>query len=248
MAFKLGKLVESLIYENADEQTQEQQTVSVQEPANAAVTSQQPVQTTQVSQPTIPAGATDGTYTGKVRELFAQNMVQELEARDIPGPDYKEIKDMFESDDMKQNIPDTNSRWKTAFSMLKMMNKSLTKKIVLDSIDVYVNVIEEERQNALKQIEMKSDSLVTQKEAKVAEVEKRIQNDEKEIKLLQEKINKINEKIKGDREFIESTHKEIETGKTEIFVDKADLEVTATAIKNTLLEDKKILDSVLPND
>lgn len=248
MAIKIGKLLEGLIYEDDDSQpsTGQQQVAESNSSGSASVVqSAQPQQKVDYQQL---AGASDGTYVGKVRQSFAENILGEISARNIPGPDFAELKDMFESDDMKQNIPDPNSRWKTAFSMLKMMNKGLTKKVVLDSIDVYINVIEEEKKNALAQIEQKYNTLVADKELKVNDTENRIFRDEEEIRKLQEKINKINEKIKDDKEFIAATQKEIEAGRAEINVDKADLEATASAIENAMNADKNTLSSVLPND
>lgn len=249
MGLKIGKLIEGLIYEDEGSQATEVSSQPAATPNNSASTAAvaQPAQQQRVDYQQL-AGASDGTYVGKVRQSFAENILGEISARNIPGPDFAELKDMFESDDMKQNIPDANSRWKTAFSMLKMMNKGLTKKVVLDSIDVYINVIEEEKKNALAQIEQKYNTLVGDKELKVNDTENRIMRDEEEIRKLQEKINKINEKIKDDKEFIAATRKEIEAGRAEINVDKADLEATASAIENAMSADKNTLASVLPND
>lgn len=248
MGLKIGKLIEGLIYEDDGSQPQESQASTQSVTGSAPVSQPQPQQLQQRVDYQQISGASDGTYVGKVRQSFAENILGEISARNIPGPDFAELKDMFESDDMKQNIPDANSRWKTAFSMLKMMNKGLTKKVVLDSIDVYINVIEEEKKNALAQIEQKYNTLVGDKELKVNDTENRIMRDEEEIRKLQEKINKINEKIKDDKEFIAATRKEIEAGRAEINVDKADLEATASAIENSLSADKNTLASVLPND
>ena len=253
MGLKIGKLIEGLIYEDDGSHSTNEQEASAGTPSGSAPTAAAPTQpAAQQPQQRVDyqqlAGASDGTYVGKVRQSFAENILGEISARNIPGPDFAELKDMFESDDMKQNIPDVNSRWKTAFSMLKMMNKGLTKKVVLDSIDVYINVIEEEKKNALAQIEQKYNTLVGDKELKVNDTENRIMRDEEEIQKLQEKINKINEKIKDDKEFIAATRKEIEAGRAEINVDKADLEATASAIENAMSADKNTLASVLPND
>ena len=252
MGLKIGKLIEGLIYEDDGSQSTEVSSQPAATPNSSASTAAASTQPAQQPQQRVDyqqlAGASDGTYVGKVRQSFAENILGEISARNIPGPDFAELKDMFESDDMKQNIPDANSRWKTAFSMLKMMNKGLTKKVVLDSIDVYINVIEEEKKNALAQIDQKYNTLVGDKELKVNDTESRIMRDEEEIRKLQEKINKINEKIKDDKEFIAATRKEIEAGRAEINVDKADLEATASAIENSLSADKNTLASVLPND
>jgi peptidoglycan hydrolase CwlO-like protein len=132
--------------------------------------------------------------------------------------------------------------------MLKMMNPGLTKKYVLDAIDVYVRVIDNEMKNALTQIDGKNNDQVKEKERRIIDTENKISSSEDEIKMLQDKIAKINEKIASDKAFIETTRQEVEQAKQEIFIDKADLEVTGTMIKNNLLADKETLTRILPDD
>lgn len=248
MASKFSKFFESLIYEDDGtaqqaEQPQPQQQV-IQQTLQSA-----PVSSTPVQQPNLTIGS-DGKlqYTGKVRETFARLMLDCLVENDIPGPDYREMKDSYENEDMKSNIPDPNTRWKSLFSMMKMMNKQFTKKVVLDSIDNYVSVIDREKANAMSQIDQKDNDTVGEKGTQLADTENRIMRAEEEIKKLQEKINKINESISADKNNIIVLKREIETAQQEIFMDKADLEATATAIKNNLLADKQTLESILPND
>ena len=195
-----------------------------------------------------PSGAVGGGYTGTIRRHFAELISEAVEQADIAGPDYRELKDAFDTEEMKQNIPDETTRWKTCFSMMRMMHKWLTKQHILASIDVYTSVVDHEKRNALQQIEEKRNELVGKKTAAVVEAEKRIKNAEDEIKKLQEKINKINERMSGDRKFIENAKAEIATGETEINADKADLEVTAETIRKTLTDDKATLEAILPND
>ena len=247
---KFKSFIASAIYEEDDSSEQQQ---SNQQPA-ANTASQAAPQA--ASQPAInvsvvkqqSSSGNTGPCVGEVRESFAQLMLDGITEADCEGPDYRELKEAFESADMKQNIPDVNSRWKTAFSMMKMMHKSLTKKYVLDAIDIYVSVIDREKQNALTQISTKENNIVGEPGLRQADAENRIMRDEEEIKKLHEKIAKIEEKIKADREMIEKYKQEVIAGQAEIEKDRADLESTASAIKNALLADKKTLEDVLPND
>lgn len=249
MANKFGKFFESLIYED-DGSTKQAEAAQQASPVQQTVVSQ-PTQDGSASapQPNITIGA-DGKlqYTGKVRESFARLMLDCLVENDIPGPDYRELKDSYENEEMRSNIPDSNTRWKSCFSMMKMMNKQLSKKVVLDSIDTYVSIMDKEKANALTQIEQKDANTVGEKGAQLADTENRIAKAEDEIKKLQEKINKINETIAADKNNIIVLKREIEAAQQEIFMDKADLEATASAIKNNLLADKQTLESILPND
>jgi DNA repair exonuclease SbcCD ATPase subunit len=243
---KLFKFIENAIFE---EDAQSQESTQKTETAVPQPVVQQNVQTAQpVTVQTNSAQIQSGPYVGQIRKHFAELICSTVADANIPGPDFSEIKEAFESDEMKQNIPDTNTRWKTCFSMMKMMNKSLTKQHVLESIDVYVGVVDNEKKNAMKQIEQKENETVNEKYLSVTDAENSIQRDEDEIKKLQEKINKIMEKISGEKTFIETTKQEIATAAAEIERDKADLEVTAETIKQSLISDKATLESVLPND
>jgi hypothetical protein len=239
----LFKFIENAIFEQEEipqetekKEPQPQTAVRKQEQQQPA----QPAQSASTEQ--------SGPYSGTIRRHFAELISESVEQADIAGPDYRELKDAFDTEEMKQNIPDPTTRWKTCFSMMRMMDKGLTKQHILASIDVYTSVIDHEKRNALQQIEEKRNELVGKKSAAVAETEKRIKDAEDEIKKLQEKINKISERIAGDRTFIEQAKTEIAAGEAEINADKADLEVTAETIRKTLTDDKETLEAILPND
>ena len=234
------KFIESAIFEQEEVQ-QEATKVEQPQPAAQQQERQQPPQA-------APAAAPAEPHTGTIRRHFAELISEAVEQADIAGPDYRELKDAFDTEEMKQNIPDPTTRWKTCFSMMRMMHKGLTKQHVLTSIDVYTGVVDHERRNALQQIEEKREELVGKKSASVADAEKRIKDAESEIVRLQEKINKISERISSDRSFTEKAKAEIAAGETEINADKADLEVTADTIRRTLTDDKATLEAILPND
>lgn len=239
----LFKFIENAIFEQ-EEIPQETEKKGPQPQTAARKQEQQ-----QPAQPAQSASTEQSVpYSGTIRRHFAELISESVEQADIAGPDYRELKDAFDTEEMKQNIPDETTRWKTCFSMMRMMHKGLTKQHILASIDVYTSVVDHEKRNALQQIEEKRNELVGKKSAAVAEAEKRIQDAEEEIKKLQEKINKINERMSGDRKFIENAKAEIATGETEINADKADLEVTAETIRKTLTDDKATLEAILPND
>lgn len=240
----LFKFIENAIFEQ--EETQQETEPKKAQPQSAPGRQQQ-AQPAAAPAPAAPA-AQSGPYAGSIRRHFAELISESVEQADIAGPDYRELKDAFDTEDMRQNIPDPTIRWKTCFSMMRMMHKGLTKQHILASIDVYTSVVDHEKKKALQQIEEKYNELVGKKSASAAEAEKRIKDAEEEIKRLQEKINEINEHISGDRTFIEQAKAEITAGEKEINVDKADLEVTAETIRKTLTDDKATLEAILPND
>ena len=165
----------------------------------------------------------------------------------MPQNDYLELHETVFTSDLK-NISDINTRWKTAFSMIKVLNKDLTKKYVLDSIDVYCNVIDRELASALKQFDQKYQDEIVAKEKKVESMKSRISDSEQQIENLKKQIAQIENKISGDRQAITSTEQEIATAKVDIFVKQQDLKASAEHIKSRMLADKKMLTEVLPND
>ena len=249
---KFKNFINSAIYEDEEQQMTSEQQQQVSTPQSSAQVIQQPTVSTTIPQSPTSAVTIDsnGTiqYTGKVREKFAQLMLEGVQERNIPGPDFLEMREQWSNAELQQNIPDSNARWKTVFSMIRMMDKNFSKKHVLDSIDLYVKVVDEELSNALAQIEQKYQSTVGNKEQELANAEKLIENDRKEILSLQEKIKQIQDKIKGNEDFIASAREEINKGKIDTFVDKADLQATADAIKNNLIADKTTLTTILPNE
>ena len=239
----LFKFIENAIFEQEETQQEVDEKAPQPQTANGQQGQPQPQQPAQ----SAPAAQSE-PYSGTIRRHFAELISEAVEQADIAGPDYRELKDAFDTEEMKQNIPDPTTRWKTCFSMMRMMHKGLTKQHILASIDVYTGVVDHEKRNALAQIEEKREELVGKKSAAAAEAEKRINDAESEIKRLQEKISKINERIAGDRTFIEQAKAEIAAGETEINKDKADLEVTAETIRKALTDDKATLEAILPGE
>ena len=249
---KFKSIISSAIYEEVDGDSEQQTQTSTEAPKQTVVNLQPNVAatgtvTTPTSDVTI---ASDGSiqYTGKVREKFAQLMLEGVQERNIPGPDFLEMREQWSNAELQQNIPDSNTRWKTVFSMIRMMDKSFTKQHVLESVDLYLKVVDEELATALQQLDQKYQSTIGTKETDLSNAEKLIEKDQKEIAVLQEKIKQIQDKIKGNEEFIATAREEINKGKIETFVDKADLQATADAIKNNLSADKSTLTTILPND
>lgn len=187
------------------------------------------------------------SYKGKSSETYIQMLCESIRENDIEGPDYLEIRETVFASDLK-NIPDVTTRWKTAFSMIKVLNKTLTKQHVLDSIDVYCKVIDNEQAAALKQFDQKYQDTIVSKEKELENMKSLISADEKQIESLRAQIAQIENKISGNRQFIADTEREISAAKVDIFVKQQDLKASAEQIKNNMLDDKKLLTDVLPND
>lgn len=242
---KIGKLFFDEVEDSNEAQVQQPQKQEQQQSVSAS--------SNNVSQQTVPATQTSAavvdpnTYQGKTSETYVNLLCDSIRENDCQGPDYLELHETVFTSDLK-NIPDVNSRWKTAFSMIKVLNKELTKQYVLDSIDIYCKVIDRELAAALKQFDQKYQDDIVAKEKKVESMKSHISDAEQQIEDLKKQIAQIENKISGDRQAIASTEQEISAAKVDIFIKQQDLKASADHIKNQMLADKKMLTDVLPND
>ena len=241
---KIGKLFFDEVEDSNEAQVQQPQKQEQQQTvvANNSNNASAPVSATSNISSVDP-----NNYQGKTTETYVNLLCDSIRENDCQGPDYLELHETVFTSDLK-NIPDVNSRWKTAFSMIKVLNKDLTKQYVLDSIDVYCKVIDRELATALKQFDQKYQDEIVAKEKKVENMKSHISDSEQQIENLKKQIAQIENKISGDRQAIATTEQEISATKVDIFVKQQDLKASAEHIKNQMLTDKKMLTDVLPND
>lgn len=229
-----------------DEVEEENQTGSVSEKNTQTVAPNVSVQPT-VQQPNV-STTPDAPRQGQLSEQYAELLLSAVKEADIPGPDFSELKAAFSSEDLKQNIPDVGTRWKTAFNMMKMMDAKLTKAHVLESIDLYIKVVDTEYTTAIAQFEKKYKETVGAKEAQVKSSNAKLAEWKSQIADMYEEIHRIENEMKAEQESINVLTQQISAEKADIDAKRADLTATKDAIKNSMSNDKGILTEVLPND
>jgi chromosome segregation ATPase len=229
-----------------DEVEEENQTGSVSEKNTQTVAPNVSAQPTvqQLNVSTTP----DAPRQGQLSEQYAELLLSAVKEADIPGPDFSELKAAFSSEDLKQNIPDVKTRWKTAFNMMKMMDAKLTKAHVLESIDLYIKVVDTEYTAAIAQFEKKYKETVGAKEAQVKSSNAKLTEWKSQIADMYEEIHRIENEMKAEQESINVLTQQISAEKADIDAKRADLTATKDAIKNSMSNDKGILTEVLPND
>lgn len=229
-----------------DEVEEENQTGSVSEKNTQTVAPNVSAQPTvqQLNVSTTP----DVPSQGQLSEQYAELLLSAVKEADIPGPDFSELKAAFSSEDLKQNIPDVKTRWKTAFNMMKMMDAKLTKAHVLESIDIYIKVVDTEYAAAIAQFEEKYKETVGAKEAQVKSSNAKLAEWKSQIADKYEEIHRIENEMNAEQESINVLTQQISVEKADIDAKRADLTATKDAIKNSMYNDKGILTEVLPND
>ena len=229
-----------------DEVEEENQTGSVSEKNTQSAVPSVSTQST-AQQPNV-STTPDAPRQGQLSEQYAELLLSAVKEADIPGPDFSELKAAFSSEDLKQNIPDVKTRWKTAFNMMKMMDAKLTKAHVLESIDLYIKVVDTEYTTAIAQFEKKYKETVGAKEAQVKSSNAKLAEWKSQIADMYEEIHRIENEMNAEQESINVLTQQISAEKADIDAKRADLTATKDAIKNSMSNDKGILTEVLPND
>lgn len=229
-----------------DEVEEENQTGSVSEKNTQSAVPSVSTQST-AQQPNV-SMTPDAPRQGQLSEQYAELLLSAVKEADIPGPDFSELKAAFSSEDLKQNIPDVKTRWKTAFNMMKMMDAKLTKAHVLESIDLYIKVVDTEYTTAIAQFEKKYKETVGAKEAQVKSSNAKLAEWKSQIADMYEEIHRIENEMNAEQESINVLTQQISAEKADIDAKRADLTATKDAIKNSMSNDKGILTEVLPND
>lgn len=197
----------------------------------AKVEKVQPVVNPQLIKPVIPTPSNEQMFAGQVDSNILENLCMVLDEKNIPGPDYLELKSAANDEQMKNAIPDEKNRFLCAYISMKANAQTLTKETIIGSIDKYIEYLEIERETALSELALKWKEEVEDKEALV-------ETAQKELVELQEALNA---KIK----FISETNSEIANSKNQCAINKANFNSTVEYIINGLNADKIKLNEIL---
>lgn len=207
---------------------------TVQQPTPQPVVQSQPVVSVQSPVATntlIQPVQGNGQVVGQVDSNILENLCMVLDEKNLPGPDYLELKSAANDAVMQKAIPDETARFTCAYISMKVNAPHLNKEVIIGSIDKYVEYLEAERQNGLDELAIKWKEEVDDKEALVDAAQK-------ELLELQEALNA---KIK----FISETTAEITTSKNQCNVSKANFNATVDYVINNLNTDRTKLSEIL---
>lgn len=168
---------------------------------------------------------------GHVNDELLQKLCQVMEDSNLPGPDYLELKNVANNEEMKKAIPNEVQRLAVAFITMKSSNAQMTKERVLTSIDEYIKMMENERVNGHKQLnDIWDEKVISQKEA--------VSNAEQKISQLQTELQEL-------LQFVQIKNNEIATASNECNINKANFDATVDFLVNNLKEDKIKLTNTL---
>jgi hypothetical protein len=177
-----------------------------------------------------------GNIVGVVNQDIYSNLKQILNQCNLPGPDYLELKTAADAN--KALIQDENLRFQFSYNSLKATAPKLTKKVVIDSIDKYIEFIEKERVVAQNESDETYKSEVTLRQEKIDGLNG-------EIETTKQEIIKLNEKILSLSQEINTLGGEKLAKETELGIKKKNFDVTIDTIVNELKSDKLKIETLI---
>ena len=154
-------------------------------------------------------------------------------ARDLPGPDYLELKTTAKG--LESFIPDDSQRLPAAFNFLTQGATQLTKQIILDSIETYKGIVDEERKLGLEELKESRKEKIGDKEDKLKSLKEEASNYQKQIEALQEKLQQSSIKIN-------KLSAEIMSEKSELDTKEKTFQLSVDSVLKTLNTDKEKID------
>lgn len=203
MANKFLKTIASaFIVENGDNNDETMQMNSSVQPTqvstNTTVQPQTTVVQTVVKNENVNEVVTETNKSVNTPQLNTQlldKLCERLEAENLPGPDYMELKTAVMDSDMVNIIPDERQRLMASYRSLKANSKDLTKQRILDSIDHYVSKLNEWQKDAIEGLNNERDKVSGKKQqvealrTKMAEIQQQIDELNKDVLATESKCN-----------------------------------------------------------
>ena len=187
----LFKGIKNLLFEEVDEhgrpiKREEKKTAPAAEPANSASTQGMPTEDAKSDSRAASMGtefkANDNSEISEIDEGVLDNIIAMLDEKNLPGPDYLELKKAANDEVLLQSIPDEKMRFSVSYATLKAASPSLSKKQILQSILTYIQYIEDERERGTEQFnKLWQDQVVAREEAidkakaEIAELEAKLE-------------------------------------------------------------------------
>ena len=192
---------------------------SVVEEKNVAQTTQTVQTVVQAPQAMfVSTASTPKTIEGQVDDELLQKLCQAMEDSNLPGPDYLELKNVANNEEMKRAMPNEIQRLTVAFITMKSSSPEMTKERVLNSIDSYIQMMENERKAGHEQLDQIWNVKVESQRAAVSDAEH-------EIASLQQRLQ---ERI----EFVRTKTNEIAEESNKCNINKANFDATVDFLVN----------------
>ena len=211
--------------EGTQKKVNTQSTNSVSQPQQQPVIDnssfvQAPQQTQQVNQ------QSGGDLSKMVASLW-----QSIIDRNLPGPDYLELRNSISTSKIASLPISEQQKVETAFSMLSMTSPSFTKDVLLQSIDQYISILEQEKNAGLAECSQQRKMQIEGKKNEIINLNKELSNIESEIQKLSQQKEAISKAI-------QMKSSEIQASEASITKQENDFVSAVNTVQKTLVEDK----------
>lgn len=133
------------------------------------------------------------TQTNEVNDNIVKSLWQVLIDKNLPGPDYLEVKNSAAAL-QAMNLP-IDKCYEAGFRTLKASYPNFTKEGLLSSIDTYIEIVRQEQADGKKECEAKRQKQVGEKTTRISQLNEHKNELTKQIADLQSQIETTNASI-----------------------------------------------------
>ena len=180
--------------------------------SNTTVTQQQPTPVAD-GQPNAP----------QLNTQLLDKLCERLEAENLPGPDYMELKTSVMDPNMMKIIPDERQRLMASYCSLKVNSKDLTKQRILDSIDHYISILNKWQEEAIAGLNAERNKVSDKKQ----------------------EMDKLREQMAAIQNKIDELNKDVLATESKCNQNEADMKTSVGFLVNKLTEDKNKISTIL---
>ena len=219
----LKTLASAFVVENENNDTVDAQSTQGGQAAVPSSPNPQPMNNTTVTQQP-PTTVTDGQSNApQLNTQLLDKLCERLEAENLPGPDYMELKTSVMDPNMMKIIPDERQRLMASYCSLKVNSKDLTKQKILDSIDHYISILNKWQEEAIAGLNAERNKVSDKKQ----------------------EMDKLREQMAAIQNKIDELNKDVLATESKCNQNEADMKTSVGFLVNKLTEDKNKISTIL---
>ena len=219
----LKTLASAFVVENENNDTVDAQSTQGGQSAVPSSPNPQPMNNTTVTQQP-PTTVTDGQSNApQLNTQLLDKLCERLEAENLPGPDYMELKTSVMDTNMMKIIPDERQRLMASYCSLKVNSKDLTKQRILDSIDHYISILNKWQEEAIAGLNAERNKVSDKKQ----------------------EMDKLREQMAAIQNKIDELNKDVLATESKCNQNEADMKTSVGFLVNKLTEDKNKISTIL---
>lgn len=219
----LKTLASAFVVENENNDTVDAQSTQGGQSAVPSSPNPQPMNNTTVTQQP-PTTVTDGQSNApQLNTQLLDKLCERLEAENLPGPDYMELKTSVMDPNMMKIIPDERQRLMASYCSLKVNSKDLTKQKILDSIDHYISILNKWQEEAIAGLNAERNKVSDKKQ----------------------EMDKLREQMAAIQNKIDELNKDVLATESKCNQNEADMKTSVGFLVNKLTEDKNKISTIL---